>query len=69
MLFALLLDAVVAIYAAAFYMVAAVILGLMTGLSQWLGKLSLDAMIQRDVPETVRPASSPAPRPCSSSPG
>ena len=29
-------------------------LGLVTGLSQGLGKLALDAIIQRDVPEVVR---------------
>jgi len=33
---------------------AALILGLVTGLSQGLGKLALDAIIQRDVPEVVR---------------
>jgi len=51
----LLLDAAVAIYAAVFFgLAAALILGLITGLSQGLGKLALDAIIQRDVPEIVR---------------
>ena len=31
-----------------------IVLGLIAGLCSSLGKLSLDAMIQRDVPETVR---------------
>ena len=44
-----------AIYAALFFsLVAAMILGLVAGLSQRLGKLSLDALIQREVPELVR---------------
>jgi MFS family permease len=48
-------DAVAAVYAAFFYgLVAAVVLGLTTGVSQGLGKLSLDAVIQREVPERVR---------------
>jgi len=51
----LLLDAAAAIYAAAFFgLVAAMVLGLVTGLCQSLGKLSLDALIQREVPELVR---------------
>jgi MFS family permease len=48
-------DAVAAVYAAFFYgLVAAVVLGLTAGVSQGLGKLSLDAVIQREVPERVR---------------
>jgi MFS family permease len=48
-------DAVAAVYAAFFYgLVAAVVLALTTGVSQGLGKLSLDAVIQREVPERVR---------------
>ncbi|MDX6298215.1 MAG: hypothetical protein QOI51_2072 [Nocardioidaceae bacterium] len=51
----LLLDAAAAIYAAAFFgLVAAMVLGLVTGLCQGLGKLSLDSLIQREVPELVR---------------
>jgi hypothetical protein len=51
----LLLDAAAAIYAAAFFgLLAAMVLGLVTGMSQSLGKLSLDALIQREVPELVR---------------
>ncbi len=51
----LLLDAAVATYAAMFFgLLAAVVLGLVTGLCQGLGKLSLDALIQRDVSELVR---------------
>jgi hypothetical protein len=48
-------DAVVAICVAVFYGLPLLIaLGLVAGLCSSLGKLSLDAMIQRDVPETVR---------------
>lgn len=51
----LLVDAGAAIYAAAFFgLVAAMVLGLVAGLCQGLGKLSLDALIQREVPELVR---------------
>ena len=54
-LVALLLDAAAATYAAVFFsLVAAMVLGLVTGLAQGLGKLSLDAIIQREVPELVR---------------
>jgi len=54
-LFTLLLDAAAATYAALFFgLVAAITLGLATGLSQGLGKLSLDAIIQHEVPELVR---------------
>ncbi len=45
---------VVIVTAAAYGLVTAVALGLAVGLCQSLGKLSLDALIQRDVPETVR---------------
>jgi MFS family permease len=52
---ALLVDAVVAVAAAVFYgLPMAVLLGLVTGLAQTVGKLSLDALIQREVPERVR---------------
>jgi MFS transporter len=51
----LLMDAAAAIYAAAFFsLISAMVLGLVTGLSQGLGKLSLDSLIQREVPELVR---------------
>ncbi|TDD28642.1 MFS transporter [Kribbella turkmenica] len=51
----LLADATVAILVAVFYGFPILIaLGLVAGLCSSLGKLSLDAMIQRDVPETVR---------------
>ncbi len=52
---ALLADAVAAVVAAAFYgLVAAVALGLTAGVAQAMGKLSLDALVQRDVPERHR---------------
>jgi hypothetical protein len=48
-------DAVVAVLAAVFYSLPfAVGLGVTVGLCQQLGKLSLDALIQDDVPEHVR---------------
>ena len=51
----LLTDAVVAVVAAVFYSLpTAVLLGLTAGLAQSLGKLSLDALIQRDVPDRIR---------------
>ncbi|GAB2630674.1 MFS transporter [Kribbella swartbergensis] len=51
----LLADATVAVLVAVFYGFPILIaLGLVAGLCSSLGKLSLDAMIQRDVPETVR---------------
>lgn len=51
----LLLDAAAATYAALFFgLIPAVVLGLVAGLCQGLGKLSLDALIQRDVSEQVR---------------
>ena len=51
----LLADVTVAILVAVFYGFPILIaLGLVAGLCSSLGKLSLDAMIQRDVPETVR---------------
>ena len=52
---ALLADAVAAVVAAAFYgLVAAMALGLTAGVAQAMGKLSLDALVQRDVPERHR---------------
>ncbi len=52
---ALLVDATVTAVAAAFYgLPTAVLLGLTAGLAQSFGKLSLDALIQRDVPEQTR---------------
>jgi hypothetical protein len=52
---ALVADAAAAIVAALFYgLVPAVILGLTAGVAQALGKLSLDATIQQDVPERNR---------------
>ncbi len=51
----LLADAVVVVLAAVFYgLPVAVLLGLTVGVCQSLGKLSLDALIQRDIPEAVR---------------
>ncbi|WBQ06589.1 MFS transporter [Kribbella sp. CA-293567] len=51
----LLADAIVAVAVAVFYgFPLLIVLGLVAGLCSSLGKLSLDAMIQRDVPETVR---------------
>jgi len=48
-------DAVMVVVAALFFgLVPAVLLGLTAGLCQSLGKLSLDALIQRDVPERRR---------------
>ena len=52
---ALLADAVAAVVAAVFYgLAAAIALGLTAGVAQAMGKLSLDALIQRDVPERNR---------------
>jgi MFS family permease len=54
----LLADAAVAVVVTLFYgLPAAVLLGLTAGLAQSLGKLSLDALIQRDIPESRRSAS------------
>lgn len=54
-LFVLVLDAAMVIVAAVRYgLVTAVLLGLTAGLCQSLGKLSSDALIQRDVPDAVR---------------
>ena len=48
-------DAAAAVFAAAFFgLLPAMVLGLVTGMSQSLGKLSLDALIQREVPDAVR---------------
>ena len=52
---ALVADAVVATVVALLYgLPTAVLLGLTAGLAQSFGKLSLDALIQRDVPEATR---------------
>ena len=52
---ALLADATAAVVAAVFYgLVPAVVLGLTAGVAAAMGKLSLDATIQRDVPERNR---------------
>jgi MFS family permease len=52
---ALLAGAVMSALAAAFYgVITAALLGLTAGLAQSLAKLSLDTLIQRDVPERVR---------------
>ena len=52
---ALLADAAVAVVVAVFYgLPTAVLLGLTAGLAQSLGKLSLDALIQREIPERRR---------------
>jgi hypothetical protein len=51
----LLADAAIALTVAILYgFPTLILLGLIAGLCSSLGKLSLDAMIQRDVPETVR---------------
>ncbi len=48
-------DAAMTVVAASFYALpTAVLLGLTAGLAQSLGKLSLDALIQREVPEKTR---------------
>lgn len=52
---ALVADSVAAVLAALFYgLVAAIVLGLTAGVAQAMGKLSLDATVQRDVPESHR---------------
>jgi MFS family permease len=52
---ALLADTAAAVVAALFYgLVAAMLLGLTAGVAQAMGKLALDATIQRDVPESYR---------------
>jgi MFS family permease len=52
---ALLADAAIAVVVAMYYTLpTAVALGLTAGLAQSLGKLSLDALIQREVPERTR---------------
>jgi len=51
----LLIDAAITAVAALLYgLLTAVALGLTVGVCQSLGKLSLDALIQRDIPESVR---------------
>ena len=51
----LLADAAVAVVVTLFYgLPAVVLLGLTAGLTQSLGKLSLDALIQREIPERTR---------------
>jgi MFS family permease len=51
----LIADAAAAVYAALFFgLIPAMVLGLTAGLTQSLGKLSLDALIQREIPESVR---------------
>lgn len=52
---ALIADAAAIVLAAIFYgLLASVALGLTIGVAQAMGKLSLDAIIQRDVPESYR---------------
>jgi MFS family permease len=52
---ALLADAVAAVVAAVFYgLIPAIALGLTAGVAQAMGKTSLDALVQRDVPERHR---------------
>lgn len=46
--------AMIVLAALAFALPTAALLGLTVGVCQQLGKLSLDALIQRDIPETVR---------------
>lgn len=51
----LVVDAAAAVYAALFFgLIPAMVLGLVAGTSQSLGKLSLDALIQQEIPELVR---------------
>lgn len=51
----LIADAAAAVYAALFFgLIPAMALALTAGLTQSLGKLSLDALIQREIPESVR---------------
>jgi MFS family permease len=51
----LILDAGAAVFAALFFaLIPAMVLGLTAGLTQSLGKLSLDALIQREIPASVR---------------
>jgi MFS family permease len=53
--FALLVDAAMVLVCAVFYgLLTAVLLSLTAGVAQALGKVSLDSLIQRDVPEHVR---------------
>ncbi len=53
--FVLLADAAMALVCALFYgLLTAMLLGLTVGVAQALGKVSLDALIQRDIPEQVR---------------
>jgi hypothetical protein len=52
---ALVADATAAVVAAVFYgLIPAIALGLTAGVAQAMGKISLDATIQRDVPERNR---------------
>jgi MFS family permease len=54
-LIVLIADVAASVYCALFFaVIPAMILGLVAGTSQQLGKLSLDALIQREVPERVR---------------
>ncbi|MGH3507470.1 MAG: MFS transporter [Nocardioidaceae bacterium] len=51
----LIADAVAVLFAGVFFgLIPAMVLGLTAGVSQQLGKLSLDALIQREIPEQVR---------------
>ncbi|HSS68476.1 MAG TPA: MFS transporter, partial [Nocardioidaceae bacterium] len=51
----LIADAAAAVFAALFFgLIPAMVLALTAGLTQSLGKLSLDALIQREIPEVVR---------------
>jgi MFS family permease len=51
----LIADAAAAVFAALFFgLIPAMLLALTAGLTQSLGKLSLDALIQREIPEAVR---------------
>jgi MFS family permease len=52
---ALVADAIAAVVAAVFYgLIPAIALGLTAGIAQAMGKISLDALVQRDVPERHR---------------
>ena len=67
---ALLADATAAVMVAIFYgLIPAMALGLTAGVAQAMGKIVLDATVQRDVPKGTAPRRSPGRRRCCSCPG